>query len=79
MSKSGIVMAPGSGTITEQRFYTSAWMENPTITVVETLAHPIDEISFPAVTICPQSFNSDRWGSTIKILDFLPHTCPLHG
>ena len=54
-------------------------MKNPTITVVETLAHPIDEVSFPAVTICPQNTNSDRWGSAIKILDYFKRHCPRHG
>ena len=60
-------------------FFLAVWIESPTITVVETLSHPIDEVSFPAVTICPQNFNSDRWGATIKTLDFLQRSCPTHG
>ena len=52
-----------------------AWIESPTVTVVETLAHPIYEVPFPAVTICPQNFNSDRWGATVKVLDYLQQTC----
>ena len=54
-------------------------MESPTVTVVETLAHPIDEVTFPAVTICPQNSNSDRWGTAIKILDYFDRHCPLKG
>ena len=50
---------------------TKGWRASPTVAVVETLAEPIDKIQFPAVTICPKNFNSDRWGPTLKILDFL--------
>ena len=42
---------------------------------METLAEPIDQIQFPAVTICPQTFNSDRWGPILKILDYMKPTC----
>ena len=56
-----------------------AWIDNPAITIVETLADPIDEVSFPAVTICPENFNSDRWGPTIKILDYFERSCPKDG
>ena len=51
--------------------FTAGWRESQTMVVVETLAEPIDKIQFPAVTICPQTFNSDRWGPTLKILDYL--------
>ena len=54
-------------------------MENPKVTVVETLAHPIDEVSFPAVTICPENTNSDRWGPVIKILDYFKRHCEQKG
>lgn len=30
------------------------WQNDPVITLLETVAHPIEEIDFPAVTICPQ-------------------------
>ena len=30
------------------------WQEDPVITTLDTVAHPIEEIQFPAVTICPQ-------------------------
>ena len=30
------------------------WQVNPVITTLKTVAQPIDEIEFPAVTICPQ-------------------------
>ena len=55
------------------------WSDSPTITVVETLAHPIDKVYFPTVTICPQSFNSDRWGATIKVLDYIQRRCLTQG
>ena len=55
------------------------WQKNPTVAVVETLAEPIDKIQFPAVSICPQTFNSDRWGPTLKILDHLKPMHPSYG
>ena len=30
------------------------WQDNPVITLLDTIAYPIEEIDFPAVTICPQ-------------------------
>ena len=60
-------------------FFLAVWIDSPSVTVVETLAHPIDEVSFPAVTICPQDFNSDRWGTTIKIMDYFQWKCPTLG
>lgn len=38
------------------------WQDEPVITVLETVAEPIDNIKFPAVTICPQ-------GSRQEIVD----------
>ena len=56
-----------------------AWTEIPTIMVVETASHPIEDVSFPTITICPQTTNSDRWGSTIKILDYAQRNCSSGG
>ena len=38
------------------------WQDEPVITILETVAQPIEEIDFPAVTICPQ-------GSRQEIID----------
>ena len=38
------------------------WQENPVVTTLDTVALPIEDIEFPAVTICPQ-------GSAKNILD----------
>ena len=38
------------------------WQDEPVVTTLETVAEPIEEIEFPAVTICPQ-------GSRQEILD----------
>ena len=38
------------------------WQDEPVITTLETVAQPIEEIDFPAVTICPQ-------GSRQEIID----------
>ena len=42
----------------------SDWQENPVVTTLDTVAYPIDEIDFPAVTICPQ-------GSRQEIMDLV--------
>ena len=60
-------------------YFVTAWAKEPTITVVDTLSHSIDNVSFPAITICPRSFNSDRWGATIKTLDYMKRRCPSKG
>ena len=57
-------------------FYFSVWYESPTITVLETMTYPIEELTFPTVTLCPQDTNPDRWGATIKILDYVKRRCP---
>ena len=53
----------------------TAWNENPTITIIETMAYPIEKVIFPTVTICPQTSNPDRWGPTIKIFDHFQRHC----
>ena len=40
------------------------WQDHPVITTLDTVALPIDEIEFPAVTICPQ-------GSRQEIIDLV--------
>ena len=63
----------------ECAFFTTSvllgWRENPTTTLVETTTFPIEELDFPTITLCPKSFNSDRWGPTIKILNYLSLIC----
>ena len=53
----------------------TAWNENPTITIIETISYPIEKVTFPTVTICPQNSNPDRWGPTIKIFDHFQRHC----
>ena len=50
--------------------------ENPTLTVLETMTFPIEELRFPTITLCPSNPNPDRWGATIKILDYVKRKCP---
>ena len=52
-----------------------AWYNKPIVTVLETLTYPIEELSFPTVTLCPRDFNPDRWGPTIKLFDFMDRRC----
>ena len=57
-------------------FCFSAWSKNPTLTIIETMTYPIEQVPFPAVTLCPQNPNIDRWEPTIKIFDYLKRRCP---
>ena len=52
-----------------------AWYNSPIVTVLETLTYPIEELTFPTVTVCPRDSNPDRWGPTIKLFDFLDRRC----
>ena len=52
-----------------------AWYNSPIVTVLETLTYPIEELSFPTVTVCHRDSNPDRWGPTIKVFDFLDRRC----
>ena len=57
--------------------YLSVWVEEtPVIDVLETTSFPIENVNFPTVTLCPASSNSDRWGATIKFIDYLDAVCP---
>ena len=52
------------------------WYDSPTVTVLDTMTYPIEELTFPTVTICQQNSNPDRWGATIKAFDHLERKCP---
>ena len=52
------------------------WYDSPTVTVLDTMTYPIEELTFPTITICPQNSNPDRWGATIKAFDHLDKKCP---
>ena len=53
----------------------SVWYTKPTITVLETMTYPIEELKFPTITLCPSNANPDRWGPLIKIFDYLKRSC----
>ena len=55
------------------------WYDSPTVTVLDTMTYPIEELTFPTVTICQQNSNPDRWGATIKAFDHLDKKCPVTG
>ena len=40
----------------------SQWLEDPVVTILKTISLPVEEIKFPAVTLCPQ-------GSTADVMD----------
>ena len=41
------------------------WQHNPVITTLDTVALPIEEIEFPAITICPQGSLEEIWDSVL--------------
>ena len=58
-------------------FIFAVWVEEkPVIDILDTTSFPIEKVEFPTVTLCPASSNSDRWGATIKLFDYLNVVCP---
>ena len=57
----------------------SVWYESPTITILETMTYPIEELTFPSVTVCPKHSSPDRWGVAIKLFDYMKKKCSKEG
>ena len=53
------------------------WIDKPTMVVVDTMTYPLEELTFPTVTLCPKNSNPNRWGPAIKILDMIKR-CPIN-
>lgn len=43
----------------EVRILYEHWQENPVLTVLDTVTLPIEDVEFPAITICPQGSSKD--------------------
>ena len=52
-----------------------AWSENPTVSIVETISHPIETVEFPTITLCPENFSPDRFGPAIQVFDYFQRKC----
>ena len=61
----------------EIKFVIAVWLENPGINIVASTTFPIEQVQFPTVTLCQKNNNPDRWGSAIKIFDYLDRSCSL--
>ena len=48
-----VSLAVAFGVVQTWMIYT-LWQNEPVITTLDTVAHPIDKLEFPAVTVCPQ-------------------------
>ena len=59
----------------QTHFYTTVWIEEPGMTIIDSTRFPIEDVEFPTVTLCPQSSNTNRWGPVIKVLDYMNITC----
>jgi hypothetical protein len=51
------------------------WSSNPVMISVETTDYPIQNIPFPAITICRKDNNPNRMQFTAKVLDFVQFPC----
>ena len=60
-----IVLMAFGFTVFQMTTLYSDWQDNPVITTLDTVALPIEEIEFPAVTICPQGSLDDIWDSVL--------------
>ena len=58
-------------------FY-KVWNTSPSITVIDTVTYPIEELTFPTVTLCPRGTNN-RWGPVIKVFDHMKKRCHNNG
>ena len=39
------------------------------------MAYPVEKVKYPSITMCPFNANSDRWGTPVKIMDFVKRSC----
>ena len=60
-----IVLLAFGFTIFQMTTLYTDWQENPVITTLDTVALPIEDIEFPAITICPQGSLQDIWDSVL--------------
>ena len=60
-----IVLLAFGFTIFQMTTLYTDWQENPVITTLDTVALPIEDIEFPAITICPQGSLQDIWHSVL--------------
>ena len=50
------------------------WKDEPVMGILDSISHPIDEVEFPTVTLCPKTLSSDRFGALLKAFDYTnPH------
>ncbi len=56
------------------------WQENPTLTTLESIAAPIQDIPFSTVTVCPEvNVKPDVWAYPELILNAIPYECYDYG
>ena len=55
------------------------WKEDPTVTLIESVTSPIEELAFPTITLCPTNLNPDRWGPAIRLFDYMKRRCKRDG
>ena len=60
-----IVLLAFGFTIFQMTTLYTDWQENPVITTLDTVALPIEDIEFPAITICPQGSLKAIWDSVL--------------
>ena len=55
----------------------SQWAQEPTITTLDTIAAPIDDIQFPTVTVCNDFMKNppDNWAYLENLLNFVGFDC----
>ena len=39
------------------------------------MAYPVEKVKYPSITMCPFNANSDRWGTPVKIMDYVKRSC----
>jgi hypothetical protein len=58
-----------------QYIFFSEWNENPILITIETTDYPIENITFPTVTVCREENEPNCFEFVTKIFDYFPFPC----
>lgn len=56
-------------------FLTTEWNGYPILITVETTDYPVENITFPTVTVCREDNEPNCFNFVTKIFDYLPFPC----
>jgi hypothetical protein len=57
------------------KFLISEWNANPILITVETTDYPVENITFPTVTVCREDNKPNCFEFVAKMFDYVPFPC----